>query len=222
MTDSTLAENVADALRTAIFAGEYLSGERLLELALAHELRVSQSTVRDALRILEHDGLVVKRPRLGVYVRAFTPDEAGEVYALWAAVEGIALDRAVGRVEAATLARLRMVIGDARRSMPAGPARGFIDALFAVHGGIAQAGGGALTAALLARLHNQGRLLEILRQMRAPRGFRQQQARLNACATMLDALEAGSASAARAALNSALAADRAALLPLLEDQPFMR
>lgn len=221
MTDSTLAENVAEALRTAIFAGEYLSGERLLELALAHELHVSQNTVREALRILERDGLVVKRPRLGVYVRAFTPDEADEVYTLWEAVEGIALDRAAGRLSTETLAALRTAINNGYRAVPTGPPRSFIDAVFAVHEGIAHAGG-ALTAALLIRLHNQGRLLELVRQMRAPRDSRQQRDRLNACAAMLDALEAGNASAARAALTSALAADRAALLPLLANRPFTR
>lgn len=214
MPNSTLAENVADALRHAIFAGEYLSGERLLELALAHELRVSQSTVRDALRILERDRLVVKRPRLGVYVCTFTPAAADEVYTLWAAVEGVALEQAAGRLPAAALASLRAALAEARGAAD-GPARAFSDAVFAAHQGMARAGGGPLTLALLNTLHNQARLLEIVRQMRAPRDPRQQAARLNACAAMLDALAGGDAAAARAALNAALAADRAELVKLL-------
>ena len=62
MTRSTLAESVAGALRHAIFQGAYLGGERLVELTIAQEMNVSQNTVRDALRLLEKDGLVVKRP----------------------------------------------------------------------------------------------------------------------------------------------------------------
>jgi DNA-binding GntR family transcriptional regulator len=177
---------------------------------------VSQNTVRDALRILEHDGLVVKRPRLGVYVRAFTLAEADEVYTLWAAVEGIALGWAAGRMNADTLDSLRAVLADARRNIPAGPARGFIDAVFTIHQGIAQASGGSLTQALLNTLHNQGRLLEMLRQMRSPRGFNEQAARLGHCVLMLDAIETGDAKSARAALSAALDADRTALKALLE------
>jgi DNA-binding GntR family transcriptional regulator len=215
MPNSTLAENVAHALRHAIFAGEYLSGERLLELALAHDLHVSQNTVRDALRILEHDGLVVKRPRQGVRVRAFTADEASEVYTLWAAVEGIALEQASGRLDAGTLAHLRALLAEARLNSAAGAARLFSDAVFAVHQAVAQAGG-PLTGALLITLHNQGRLLEITRQMRAPRDLRQQDARLEGCAALLEALAAGDAAAARAVFIAALEADRAALLAVLD------
>lgn len=214
MTDSTLAENVADALRHAIFNGEYLSGERLLELVLTQEMHVSQSTVRDALRILERDGLVVKRPRLGVYVRAHTPEDVDEVYRLWAALEGIALERAA--VEHDLLPDLRAVIEEARRYIPAGPARGFIDAVFAFHRGVSHAASGPLTIALLDSIHNQGRLLEIVRQMRAPRTFRQQAERLEACARMLDAVEAGDVAQARQALETALETDRQALRRLLE------
>jgi DNA-binding GntR family transcriptional regulator len=63
MTSVTRAETVATTLRESILKGEYVSGERLVELSLAKRLKVSQNTIRDALRMLEQDGWVVKHAR---------------------------------------------------------------------------------------------------------------------------------------------------------------
>ena len=63
VTKATRAETVAAALREAILKGDYLSGERLIELSLAKTFDVSQNTVRDAMRLLEQDGWVVKHAR---------------------------------------------------------------------------------------------------------------------------------------------------------------
>jgi DNA-binding GntR family transcriptional regulator len=69
---ATRAETVAEQIRQAIRAGAYVSGQRLVELSLAAKLNVSQNTVRDALRLLETAGWVVKRARHGLYVRSLT------------------------------------------------------------------------------------------------------------------------------------------------------
>ena len=106
---STLAENVAAALQHAIFHGAYHCGERLVELTIAHEMNVSQNTVRDALRLLEQDGLVVKHARLGTYVRDYTPDEVTEIYALWSAVESLALAWLVERITPEQITTLRQL-----------------------------------------------------------------------------------------------------------------
>src|SRR5512147_3047345 len=87
----TRAETAAETIRAAILHGGYLSGERLIEVKIAQTLDVSQNTIRDALRILEGEGWVVKNPRHGVYVRSFTAAEAAEVCTVLAAVESLIL-----------------------------------------------------------------------------------------------------------------------------------
>ena len=63
---SSLRERIKDVMLQRIVAGEYAPGARLVETRIAQELRVSQASVREALRDLEHIGCVVLRalPRL--------------------------------------------------------------------------------------------------------------------------------------------------------------
>jgi DNA-binding GntR family transcriptional regulator len=192
---ATLAEVTAYTIRGAILRGDYLSGERLVELALAEAFKVSQNTVRDALRILELDGWVVKRPRHGVYVRQFTVDEAGEVFALLAAIEPLALGwmMAGGRAQASDFRRL---LEGARKDVVIGHLGGAIERLFSFHEQIAALAGKAATAQLLEQLYNQVRLLEAVRQARAPARAPEVERRITAHELLLRQVEAGDAPAA--------------------------
>lgn len=67
-----LREVVFEALRDAIVHGEFEPGERLLEVALAKRLGVSRTPVREAIRMLELEGLVVMVPRKGAEVARIT------------------------------------------------------------------------------------------------------------------------------------------------------
>src|SRR5690349_1209969 len=69
---------VIDAIRDAIYNGRFQPGEPVRELALAHELRVSQTTVREALLQLEHDGLVVREANRGTRVTTLSESEIRE------------------------------------------------------------------------------------------------------------------------------------------------
>jgi DNA-binding GntR family transcriptional regulator len=91
----SLHVHVADALREEIERGLLAPGERLVEMALARRFEVSQGPVREALRLLEREGLVDHRPRRGVYVRVLSARDIEEVYSLRAAIEGLAVRRAV-------------------------------------------------------------------------------------------------------------------------------
>ena len=59
---------VAEELRTAIASGQLQPGDRLVEMGLARKYQVSQGPIREALRLLEREGLVTHQPRRGVYV----------------------------------------------------------------------------------------------------------------------------------------------------------
>ena len=150
---STLAESVAAALRHAILHGAYSCGERLVELTIAREMNVSQNTVRDALRLLEQDGLVVKRARYGTHIRTFSPEEITETYALWAAIEGLALRWALAHLTPDRIARLRELLKSTAGSR-------FSRKPLSIPRGAGRDGGRPQTADLLNHLHNRARLLE--------------------------------------------------------------
>jgi DNA-binding GntR family transcriptional regulator len=204
---STLAENVAAALQHAIFHGAYVSGERLVELTIAHEMNVSQNTVRDALRMLQQNGLVVKHPRLGTYVRAYTPDEVAEIYALWAAVESLALNWLLLDITPEQIDMLRRLFHHFEEHP--GP-----EQRFRLHRTLAEFACRPRTTDLLRHLHNQARLLENLRPPRTP----QQQADQVAVYTdLLEAIIAGEAARAQQMLHDHLAAESQSLIALIAD-----
>ncbi|MGC8839168.1 MAG: GntR family transcriptional regulator [Anaerolineae bacterium] len=87
----TLTLATAEAIREAIFSGELRPGEPLREGELAQLLRVSRSTAREALRLLQEEGLVEIFPHRGAFVRELSPQTAHEVYTLRALLEPYAV-----------------------------------------------------------------------------------------------------------------------------------
>ena len=78
-TRSPRREQVVEALRDAIVAGELADGERLIEDKIARELKTSRGPVREALRQLEHEGFVVSYPYRGAVVLGVSDEEVREV-----------------------------------------------------------------------------------------------------------------------------------------------
>jgi len=72
-------QQIVEILRTAIIAGRYEPGERLVETVLASELGTSRGPVREALRQLENEGLVVSLPYRGAVVLGVSDEEVQEV-----------------------------------------------------------------------------------------------------------------------------------------------
>ena len=69
-----LRDVVFNTLRQAILRGELKPGERLMELKLANKLGVSRTPIREAIRKLELEGLVIMCPRKGAEVAEITED----------------------------------------------------------------------------------------------------------------------------------------------------
>jgi DNA-binding GntR family transcriptional regulator len=84
---------VADALREAIVKGWIRPGERIKEIPLSEQLGVSRGPIREALRLLAHDGLVTIIPNRGAIVPTPTPADVLEVYAMRSALGSLALHK---------------------------------------------------------------------------------------------------------------------------------
>jgi DNA-binding GntR family transcriptional regulator len=101
------ATAVAEVIRKAIVEGELSAGERLKEDELARELNVSRTPIREALLLLQADGLVQAVPRRGALVRSYGVAELAEMYELRALLEGSAAKRAATRMTAKQVEALR-------------------------------------------------------------------------------------------------------------------
>ena len=64
----SLVHLAADAIRKMVLSGELAPGERLIEERLTEELGISRPPLREALRLLQQDGLIETRPRRGSVV----------------------------------------------------------------------------------------------------------------------------------------------------------
>ncbi|EFC82926.1 GntR family transcriptional regulator [Parafrankia sp. EUN1f] len=92
-----LRQLVADELRGRILRGELTQGSRVIEDRLAEELGVSRNPVREAIRLLESEGLVEVTPRKGVMVTVISGEEADDLIEVRAALEVTAVRRAATR-----------------------------------------------------------------------------------------------------------------------------
>ena len=216
---ATRAEIVAEQIRQAIRVGAYGSGQRLVELTLAAKLNVSQNTVRDGLRLLETAGWVVKHARHGVYVRSFTRDEVVEIYALWQAVESLALRWLMKSANRKDLTKLSRIIQTARKDMLEGELEESSEAIFEFHSLIGQLSGKPQTAEILESLHNRIYLLEIIRQNRAPRSLRSHEERLLLYEKLVSLMDVSHFDEAQHLLEFLIQSDCDSLVPLFDNSP---
>jgi DNA-binding GntR family transcriptional regulator len=96
----------SEVIREAIIDGRLAPGHRLKEEKLARELGMSRTPVREALLLLQSEGLVESIPRRGATVRSYAADDLDDMYQLRAVLEGYAARRAATRISRDDIARL--------------------------------------------------------------------------------------------------------------------
>lgn len=82
-----------EQLRAAIIRGDYPAGEPIRQEDIAEHFEVSRMPVREAMRLLEAEGLVTKQPHRGAVVAQLDADDALELFQIRAALEGLAVRR---------------------------------------------------------------------------------------------------------------------------------
>ena len=102
-----LREVVFMTLRRQILRGELKPGERLMEISLANKLGVSRTPIREAIRMLEHEGLVVMVPRRGAHVAEITRQELNDVLEIRKTLEVLAIQRACANMTDRDIRQLR-------------------------------------------------------------------------------------------------------------------
>lgn len=90
----TLPTAIADRLRELIIEGELPPGSRLNERLLCERMEVSRTPLREALRVLAHDGLVVVVPNRGAFVAHMSADAVRQSFEIMGALEALAAELA--------------------------------------------------------------------------------------------------------------------------------
>lgn len=116
----TKSELAVHVLRERIRTGELKPGTRLRIDALKHELEMSPTPIREALRLLQADGLVDYRPHQGIIVSERSPLEVADVVRLRVVLEPLAVELAVGNLGSEDLAMLEDVHARYEEAVDAG------------------------------------------------------------------------------------------------------
>ncbi|MGE0422673.1 MAG: GntR family transcriptional regulator [Reyranellaceae bacterium] len=131
---STLRAHVAERLRTAILAGDIPPGTPLVESALSQRFDVSRGPLREALRQLIEEGLVVTVPYTGTHVAPLSVEDVQEIYSLRTALETFAFEQVWERRDARFRAELRRRNDALLATIDAGDDRASISAELELHG----------------------------------------------------------------------------------------
>jgi DNA-binding GntR family transcriptional regulator len=126
-------------LRRAILSGTYEPNQRLIEADLIRDLGVPRGSVRLALMLLAHEGLVEHAPNRGARVRRVSVQEAIEILQARAALEGFAAREAAINAGPYEVAALREIIAEMRKHLDDGDFLGASERNPAFHGAIMRA-----------------------------------------------------------------------------------
>jgi DNA-binding GntR family transcriptional regulator len=108
----SLVRLAADAIREMVLSGELRPGARLVEERLTDELGISRPPLREALRLLEQEGLVVSLPRRGVIVTPLSAQDLYELLTLRSAYERMAVELGIPVRDPQLLERVREALGE--------------------------------------------------------------------------------------------------------------
>ncbi|MDO4966678.1 MAG: GntR family transcriptional regulator [Lachnospiraceae bacterium] len=103
-----LRDVVFNTLRQGILRGELKPGERLMEIHLADQLGVSRTPIREAIRMLELEGLVIMMPRKGAMVASISKEDLKDVLEVRKALDRLAVSLACERITPDGLASLKV------------------------------------------------------------------------------------------------------------------
>ena len=110
--DNVASHRIADSLRTAILGGRYLPGERIRQEDVAARSGASRIPVREALRMLDSEGLVTLVANSGAWVTKLTLRECAETYLIRERLEPLLLRTSMPRLDAAAVERLGWLAGE--------------------------------------------------------------------------------------------------------------
>lgn len=149
----SIREKVYAAIRNDILDGRIAPGERVVETRLADQIKTSRTPVREALHMLEREGLLEAIPRVGYSVKQITWDEIEEISEIRMANECLAARWAMKRITPRELGALEQNLAISESEVKAGNPQAFVELDAEFH-------------EILARASGSVRLLELCQMLR--------------------------------------------------------
>lgn len=150
-----LRDVVFNTLREAILKGELKPGERLMELQLATKLGVSRTPIREAIRMLEQEGLAVTVPRKGAEVAKMTEKDMEDVLQIRDALDELAASIACEQISAEQLKELKHTMREFEEAIKTGEVKRIAEADVRFHDIIYQSTGNPKLVNMLNNLREQ-------------------------------------------------------------------
>ena len=150
-----LRDVVFNTLRQAIITGEFAPGERLMEIALANRLGVSRTPVREAIRKLELEGLVVMIPRKGADVAKITEKDLRDVLEVRSSLEELAAELAAERMNDEVKEKLEKALKEFEEAIESDDNAAIADSDVDFHDVIFEATGNARLIQIINNLREQ-------------------------------------------------------------------
>jgi len=141
LSSPALYEQVAERLRSRIYAHELAPGAWVDEQALALAYGISRTPMREALKVLAAEGLVQLKPRRGCYVTELSEQDLDEIFPVMALLEGRCAFEASEKASPADLAALAAVHEQLENYAAAGDTDRFFEANQAFHAAVRQLAG---------------------------------------------------------------------------------
>lgn len=150
-----LRDVVFNTLRKAILTGELKPGERLLEIQLANQLGVSRTPIREAIRKLELEGLVIMMPRRGAEVAQITEKDLRDVLEVRRALDALCAELACDRITEEEKQKLKAACDEFEKATDTGDATTIAAADVALHDIIVEVTGNRRLIQLINNLSEQ-------------------------------------------------------------------
>jgi DNA-binding GntR family transcriptional regulator len=146
-------DRVVDVLHKAIISGSLVPGEQIVESRIARQLGISQAPVREALAVLERQGLVVKLHHRGTFVSRLHARELRELFTLRAVLDAFSARLAAQRASDDDIARLRGILMRMKTAEEAGDRGHLTDAHLELHETIYRMSGHQLLIDVFGLIH---------------------------------------------------------------------
>lgn len=185
----SLYEQTYQALRTAILSGELATGTRLIETQIATALQISRTPVREALRQLQQEGLVVADEN-GLRVTILSVEDANQLYDCRIALEQLSVSAACQNASSEQLSKLTQLVQKAEKIFEQ-PQHGLtpyqlLDMDYQFHRTIAESSGNQWLVSLLDQVFDKMALLRIRTTQHNPRVLEIRQEHRRICQAICD------------------------------------
>jgi DNA-binding GntR family transcriptional regulator len=128
LSQPALYEQVAERLRTRIYAHELVPGTWVDEQKLAEEYGISRTPMREALKVLASEGLVQLKPRRGCYVTELSEEDLDEIFPVMALLEGRVAFEATAKATDKNIEKLESIHNRLEKSAKQNNIDGFFEA----------------------------------------------------------------------------------------------